>query len=63
MIKKRKLRLTIATIAFTASLMAFTPRGSFDPMNVGFWACVLGGIIWAIVVYFFLNKYSVKSTK
>lgn len=58
MTNKRKLRLIIGTIGFTTLLMAFTSFGSFNPINVGFWACVLGGVIWFSIMNYLFQKYA-----
>jgi uncharacterized RDD family membrane protein YckC len=54
---KRKKRLILASIGFAIFLMAFTSFGSFNPMSIGFWSSIFGGITWYLIMYYLLRKY------
>jgi len=59
--KTRKIRLIIASIFFTVILMAFTPFGSFNPQNSGFWSCIIGGGFWYLMLYLSFSRFSSKN--
>lgn len=61
--KKRKFRLLVASMGFTIFLMAWTSFGSFNPTSIGFWLCILNGVFWYTLLYFFFKKYTVSDEK
>jgi uncharacterized RDD family membrane protein YckC len=60
---KRKKRLILASIGFAIFLMAFTSFGSFNPISIGFWSSIFGGITWYLIMYYLLRKYSISNDK
>jgi len=40
----------------TLGLMAFTPYGSFDPNDLGFYMALGSGVAWSVSMYFILRK-------
>jgi hypothetical protein len=49
--QKLKKRFIIASIGYTLFMMWLSPNGSFNPLNVGFYSSILGGIIWYLLTY------------
>lgn len=50
------LLLVLTSLGFAIAMMVFTPSGSTNPNESGFYVALGSGFIWLMLMYFVLRK-------